>query len=192
MIQDTDEEPNEQELEAHYMYMVNIQEVLTAVDDYLRPTYDTEPLEKVDQNTEESEDEHALLASLIANLKLDVDENKKIEKQLKKANTTVTQELEKYKLDLKYCKIDLERESPSTFKMSRQSYSRNLVNVQFLQQLKPEWSRFVTIVAQQKNLDNVSYHTLFDILKKHQSEVNEIRAKRMARNANPLALVAAA
>ncbi|GJV44336.1 hypothetical protein Tco_1428872 [Tanacetum coccineum] len=55
-----------------------------------------------------------------------------------------------------------------------------------------KWSRFVTIVTQQKNLDNVSYHTLFDILKKHQNEVNEIRAERMVRNANPLALVAAA
>ncbi|GKG24479.1 hypothetical protein Tco_0395107, partial [Tanacetum coccineum] len=33
------------------------------------------------------------LANLIANLKLDVDENKKIQKQLKKENTTLTQEL---------------------------------------------------------------------------------------------------
>ncbi|GJX77132.1 hypothetical protein Tco_0323943 [Tanacetum coccineum] len=65
------------------------------------------------------------------------------------------------------------------------------VNVQFLQQLQPEWSKFVTIVKQANNLDNVSYHTLFNILKQHQNEVNEIRAERIARNANPLALVAA-
>nr|GEY09677.1 hypothetical protein [Tanacetum cinerariifolium] len=65
------------------------------------------------------------------------------------------------------------------------------VNVQFLQQLQPEWSRFVTIVKQANNLDNVSYHTLFDILKQHQNEVNDIRAERIARNANPLALVVA-
>nr|GFB98850.1 hypothetical protein [Tanacetum cinerariifolium] len=32
------------------------------------------------------------------------------------------------------------------------------VNVQFLQQLQPEWSRFVTIVKQQHKLDEVSYH----------------------------------
>ncbi|GKA45888.1 hypothetical protein Tco_0738684 [Tanacetum coccineum] len=32
---------------------------------------------------------------------------------------------------------------------------------------------------------------LFDILKQHQNEVNEIRAEKNARNANPLALVAA-
>nr|GEU46281.1 Gag-Pol polyprotein [Tanacetum cinerariifolium] len=41
------------------------------------------------------------------------------------------------------------------------------VNVQFLQQLQPEWSRFVTIVKQANNLDNVSYHTLFHIMKQH-------------------------
>nr|GEX00280.1 hypothetical protein [Tanacetum cinerariifolium] len=66
------------------------------------------------------------------------------------------------------------------------------VNVQFLQQLQPEWSRFVTIVKQQHKLDKVSYHKLFDILKQYQKEVNELCAERLARNANPLALVATA
>ncbi|GJY15834.1 hypothetical protein Tco_0386256 [Tanacetum coccineum] len=66
------------------------------------------------------------------------------------------------------------------------------VNVQFLQQLQPEWSRFVTIVKQQHKLDEVSYHKIFDILKQYQKEVNKIRAERIANNANPLALVAAA
>ncbi|GJV95561.1 retrovirus-related pol polyprotein from transposon TNT 1-94 [Tanacetum coccineum] len=51
------------------------------------------------------------------------------------------------------------------------------VNVQFLQQLQSEWSRFVTIVKQQHKLDEVSYHKLFDILKQYQKEVNELRAK---------------
>ncbi|GJZ01973.1 hypothetical protein Tco_0519934, partial [Tanacetum coccineum] len=66
------------------------------------------------------------------------------------------------------------------------------VNVQFLQQLQPEWSRFVTIVKQQHKLDEVSYHKFFDILKQCQKEVNEIRVERIAKNANPLALVAIA
>ncbi|GJU15275.1 hypothetical protein Tco_1143241 [Tanacetum coccineum] len=46
------------------------------------------------------------------------------------------------------------------------------------------------IVKQQHKLDEVSYHKLFDILKQYQKEVNEIRAERIAKNANPLALVA--
>nr|GEV21617.1 retrovirus-related Pol polyprotein from transposon TNT 1-94 [Tanacetum cinerariifolium] len=57
---------------------------------------------------------------------------------------------------------------------------------------KPEWSRFVAIVKQQHKLDEVSYHKLFDILKQYQKEVNELHAERLARNANPLALVATA
>ncbi|GKD94023.1 hypothetical protein Tco_1373860, partial [Tanacetum coccineum] len=59
------------------------------------------------------------------------------------------------------------------------------VNVQFLLQLQPEWQRFVTLIKQSQELKTVSYHKLYDILKQHQNEVNEIRA-----TANPLALVA--
>nr|GFB06865.1 Gag-Pol polyprotein [Tanacetum cinerariifolium] len=65
------------------------------------------------------------------------------------------------------------------------------VNVQFLQQLQQEWSRFVTVVKQTVNLDKESYHKLFDILKQYQSEVNGIRAEKIAKNVNPLALVTA-
>nr|GEY69657.1 hypothetical protein [Tanacetum cinerariifolium] len=64
------------------------------------------------------------------------------------------------------------------------------VNVQFLLQLQPEWQRFVTLVKQSQELKTASYHKLYDILKQHQNEVNEIRAERLARTANPLALVA--
>nr|GEW38228.1 reverse transcriptase domain-containing protein [Tanacetum cinerariifolium] len=43
------------------------------------------------------DDERVALANLIATLKLNVDENKKIQKQLKKANTTLAQELKECK-----------------------------------------------------------------------------------------------
>nr|GEY96220.1 hypothetical protein [Tanacetum cinerariifolium] len=56
----------------------------------------------------------------------------------------------------------------------------------------PEWSRFVMIVKQQHKLDEVSYHKPFDILKQYQKEVNELRAERLERNANPLTMVATA
>ncbi|GJX76465.1 hypothetical protein Tco_0323276 [Tanacetum coccineum] len=76
------------------------------------------------------------------------------------------------------------------YKMMNEMIRNNLtvatmqVNVQFLQQLQPEWSRFVTTVKQNHDLDTVSCHKLL--------EVNEIRAKRIAKNKNPLALVATA
>ncbi|GJW06436.1 hypothetical protein Tco_1568859 [Tanacetum coccineum] len=64
------------------------------------------------------------------------------------------------------------------------------VNVQFLLQLQPKWQRFMTLVKQSQELKTILYHKLYDILKQHQNQVNEKRAKRLARTANPLALVA--
>nr|GEZ44418.1 hypothetical protein [Tanacetum cinerariifolium] len=74
-----------QELKAHYSFMSKIQEVPTA-----DLGTDTKPLEQTDQN---AKDERAVLANLIENLKLDVDENKKIQKQLNKSNTSLAHEL---------------------------------------------------------------------------------------------------
>nr|GEU92669.1 hypothetical protein [Tanacetum cinerariifolium] len=61
-----------------------------------------------------------------------------------------------------------------------------------IERLQQEWTRFVTIVKQQHDLDTVLYHKLFDVLKQYQKEVNEIHAGRIAKNANPLALVVVA
>nr|GFA94713.1 hypothetical protein [Tanacetum cinerariifolium] len=55
---------------------------------------------------------------------------------------------------------------------------------------RDEWQRFVTLFKQSQELKTISYHKLYDILKQYQHEVNEIRAKKIARVANPLALVA--
>ncbi|GJV06743.1 hypothetical protein Tco_1344399, partial [Tanacetum coccineum] len=103
---DTDEEIDEQELEAHYSFMAKIQEVLPE-----KSSSTDQPLEQddsnvtpdssnicnndnqVDQNAAECVDERAALANLIANLTLDTEENKTNLKQLKKANVSLTQEL---------------------------------------------------------------------------------------------------
>ncbi|GJR35912.1 hypothetical protein Tco_1211596 [Tanacetum coccineum] len=45
-----------------------------------------------DQNADDHEDERVVLANLIANLKLDIDENKTVQKQLRKLNATLTHE----------------------------------------------------------------------------------------------------
>ncbi|GJS74219.1 ribonuclease H-like domain-containing protein [Tanacetum coccineum] len=109
-LADTNEEIDEQKLEAHYNFMEKIEEVPTA-----DSGSDTEPLEQVDsnvipdspdmcddgiltdQNVIECDDECVVLANLISNLKLDIDENKKIQKQLKKANTSLAHELKECK-----------------------------------------------------------------------------------------------
>ncbi|GKA15223.1 hypothetical protein Tco_0694970 [Tanacetum coccineum] len=56
---------------------------------------------QANQNAKECDDKHAVLANLITNLKLDIDENKKIQKQSKKANISLAQELKKCKSILK-------------------------------------------------------------------------------------------
>ncbi|GJS59366.1 retrovirus-related pol polyprotein from transposon TNT 1-94 [Tanacetum coccineum] len=90
LVEDTDEEIDEQELEAHYSYMAKIQEVSHAEGSS----------STVDQNATESVDERVALANLIANLTLDTEENKTVLKQLKKANASLTQELKECKTNL--------------------------------------------------------------------------------------------
>ncbi|GKB52282.1 hypothetical protein Tco_0903035, partial [Tanacetum coccineum] len=55
---------------------------------------------QTDHNAVECYDERVALANLIANIKLDIDENKTIQNQLKKANTSLTQELKECKSTL--------------------------------------------------------------------------------------------
>ncbi|GJV45311.1 hypothetical protein Tco_1429847 [Tanacetum coccineum] len=100
-----DEEPDEQELEAHYIHQS--EQPKTINDTYVVKTVDSNVIPnssdmcdndgKADQNAKEYEDELVVLANLITNLKLDTDENKKIQKQSKKANATQTRELNECK-----------------------------------------------------------------------------------------------
>ncbi|GJR54739.1 hypothetical protein Tco_1405260 [Tanacetum coccineum] len=52
---------------------------------------------QADQNAKACDEERVAPANLIANLKLDIDENKKIQIELKKANASLTQELKECK-----------------------------------------------------------------------------------------------
>nr|GEU71255.1 retrovirus-related Pol polyprotein from transposon TNT 1-94 [Tanacetum cinerariifolium] len=63
-------------------------------------------------------------------------------------------------------------------------------NLMFLNNLQQEWRRHVTIVHQTKDLHEVDYTQLYDFLKYNQVEVNELRAERLARAHDPLALMA--
>ncbi|GKA62566.1 hypothetical protein Tco_0762085 [Tanacetum coccineum] len=52
------------------------------------------------------------------------------------------------------------------------------------------WKAIERLKQDVQELKTVPYHKLYDILKQHQTEVNEIRAERLARTYNPLALFA--
>nr|GFD42722.1 Gag-Pol polyprotein [Tanacetum cinerariifolium] len=56
--------------------------------------------------------------------------------------------------------------------------------------LQPEWSRYVTIVHQTKDLHTADYTQLYDFLKYNQKEVDELKAERIAKIQDPLALMA--
>nr|GEW63069.1 hypothetical protein [Tanacetum cinerariifolium] len=83
----TNDESDDQELEAHYMYMAEVQEVYPdAVDS--GPIFDTDPEQKIDQNDEDVDlaKERELLASLIEKLKCKIDESKNRNKFLETSN----------------------------------------------------------------------------------------------------------
>nr|GEU84012.1 hypothetical protein [Tanacetum cinerariifolium] len=63
-------------------------------------------------------------------------------------------------------------------------------NLKFLNNLQPEWSRHVTIVHQTKDLHTTDYTQLYDFLKYNQKEVDDLKAERLARTQDPLALMA--
>nr|GEY38349.1 hypothetical protein [Tanacetum cinerariifolium] len=76
------------------------------------------------------------------------------------------------------------------FKRNKHFPEKIASNLKFLNNLQPEWSRHVTIVHQTKDLHTVDYTQLYDFLKYNQKEVNDLRAERLAKTQDPLALMA--
>ncbi|GKD64952.1 hypothetical protein Tco_1307060, partial [Tanacetum coccineum] len=74
---DTDDESDEQELEAHDVYMAQIQEVTPDVTDISGPIFDMlSHCIREQDDTDEIDQEHDLLASLIKKLKCEIDDSK--------------------------------------------------------------------------------------------------------------------
>ncbi|GKC63276.1 hypothetical protein Tco_1095874 [Tanacetum coccineum] len=95
---DTDDESDDQELEAHYIYMAQIQEVTPDAVDTSGPIFDVEPLHKDDQDdTDELAQERDLLASLIEKLKCEIDDNKFLETSNKALVDKLKGEIEDFK-----------------------------------------------------------------------------------------------
>ncbi|GJT66213.1 integrase, catalytic region, zinc finger, CCHC-type containing protein [Tanacetum coccineum] len=76
------------------------------------------------------------------------------------------------------------------FKRNKHFPEKIASNLKFLNNLQPEWSRHVTIVHQTKDLHTTDYTQLYDFLKYNQKEVDDLRAKRLAKTQDPLALMA--
>nr|GEX67146.1 hypothetical protein [Tanacetum cinerariifolium] len=153
---DTDDEPEDQELEAHYLYMARLQKVTPDVVDISRPIFYPEPLQHVsnndnynvfaiesklyeqsksvhdthpseqdehnviidsldmhydrdqidqDDDADDLDNEHDLLASLIEKLKCEIDDNKNRNKFLETSNKALVEKLK----DLKKFQAKLDR-----------------------------------------------------------------------------------
>nr|GEX43679.1 hypothetical protein [Tanacetum cinerariifolium] len=89
---DTDDEPDDQELEAHYMYMAQIQEVTPDAADNSGHIFITEPLQK-DDDDDDLANEHDLLTSLIKKLKCKIDDSKNRNKFLETSNKALVDKL---------------------------------------------------------------------------------------------------
>ncbi|GJR31167.1 hypothetical protein Tco_0027504 [Tanacetum coccineum] len=76
------------------------------------------------------------------------------------------------------------------FKRNKHFPEKIASNLKFLNKLQPEWIPHVTIVHQTKDLHTADYTQLYDFLKYNQKEVDELRAERLGKTHNPLALMA--
>nr|GEY47343.1 hypothetical protein [Tanacetum cinerariifolium] len=104
-LDDTDEEPDEQELESHYLYMEKIQKVPSTES---WPMFDAEPLKTIHtddvynvfSNDQEHMDQHENMNDTSMMEKVDSNttpDSSYIQKQLKKANASLTHELNEWK-----------------------------------------------------------------------------------------------
>ncbi|GKE73498.1 hypothetical protein Tco_1535539 [Tanacetum coccineum] len=129
----TNDEPKDLELEAHYLYMTQIQEVTPDATDNSGPIFDADPLQKVQNDNDnynvfandsehpdnngghadqdEDDDlakERDLLASLIDKLKCEIDESKNHNKLLELSNKNLVDKLKDEIEDFKTKKKSLE------------------------------------------------------------------------------------
>nr|GEV05263.1 retrovirus-related Pol polyprotein from transposon TNT 1-94 [Tanacetum cinerariifolium] len=65
-----------------------------------------------------------------------------------------------------------------------------LINTKFLNCLQPKWSKYVTMVRPNQTGDVVSYDQLYDSLVQFKPHVQASKAKKAAKNHDPLALLA--
>ncbi|GJZ44630.1 integrase, catalytic region, zinc finger, CCHC-type containing protein [Tanacetum coccineum] len=63
------------------------------------------------------------------------------------------------------------------------------INTKFLNSLQPEWSKYITLTRQKYNLMDIDYDVLYDNLSQFEPHVQASKAKKDARNHDPLALV---
>nr|GEV67963.1 Gag-Pol polyprotein [Tanacetum cinerariifolium] len=175
---DTDVESEDQELEAHYMYMAQIQEVSPDVTDS-RPIFDAEPMQKIDQNDDDVDlaNERKLLASLIEKLKCEIDDSKNRNKFLETSNKVLVEKLKELQRrnDVEYAsKVEIDCAKAKgdliSYKMeSQKSFNKYTQQINDLNQMISEMKKklcahqeTISILSQQKEAQIKLYKTRED------------------------------
>nr|GFB37430.1 hypothetical protein [Tanacetum cinerariifolium] len=138
---DTDDKPKDQELEAHYMYMARIQKFTPDAADNSGPIFDSEPLQK-DDNDDDLANERELLASLIEKLKCEIDDSKNRNKFLETSNKALVDKLKGEIEDFKNKNKSLES-STNHFKEANNELSKtNQLMYKDLKKFQAELDRY--------------------------------------------------
>nr|GEU81221.1 hypothetical protein [Tanacetum cinerariifolium] len=161
---DTDDEPNDQELEAHYMYMAQIQEVTPDAANNSGPIFDSEPLQKGDQDDDDDlANERNLLASLIEKLKCEIDDSKNRNKFLETSNKALVDKMK----DLKKFQAELDRyhdvKYASKVEIDCAKAKGDLMSYKMIKFYKTredkEIDKVIALENKVKVLDNIAYKT---------------------------------
>nr|GEX17058.1 hypothetical protein [Tanacetum cinerariifolium] len=192
---DTDDESDDQELEAHYMYMAKLQQVfLDAVDS--GPIFDKEPEQKIDQNDEDADlaKERELLASLIAKLKCEINESKNRNTLLEASNKVLVEklknEIEDFKnknKNLKEANNKLSEENDllyADFKKSKAELKcRN--SIEYASEMELECAKVKAKFYTYKKESQMSFQTMNMLNNKCRTSFVKLEFLKKAKQANP-------
>ncbi|GKC32192.1 hypothetical protein Tco_1039486 [Tanacetum coccineum] len=70
------------------------------------------------------------------------------------------------------------------------SYQRQLLQTPIPKLSSPEWKRYVTIVMQTSKLHDIHFDQLYEYIEQNKEEAKEVRAERVSKHHDLLALVA--
>nr|GEZ22461.1 hypothetical protein [Tanacetum cinerariifolium] len=164
---DTDDESKDQELEAHYMYMAQIQEVTPDAADNSGPLFDYDPLQKIEQDEhnviidsfdmsydreqidqdddDDLANERELLASLIEKLKCEIDDSKTRNKFLETSNKVLVDKLKE---------LFAHQETISILSQAKEAQIKLYKTCE-----DKELDKFIALENKIKVLDNIVYKT---------------------------------
>nr|GEX02599.1 hypothetical protein [Tanacetum cinerariifolium] len=193
---DTDDEPEDQELEEHYMYMAQIQEVTPDAIDTSGPIFDSEPLQKIsnddnynvftiksehpEQSKSDDDDDLAnerdLLASLIETLKCEIDDSKNRNKLLETSNKAIVDKLKGEIEDFRNKNKSLESSNNHFKEVNNELSKTNQLLYKDLKKFQAELDKY-NDVKKDKNDKSFKENQSKEFRKERELEIQDLKAQ---------------